>query len=98
MCTRFAPALDLTLETLLRMDVILDHAWKKEARAVWGSIAEAVRGAVPAALWNRLPLTSQRCGGPGGAAATVPKAKAQQSLLSAEASLRPAWMRRGGGL
>jgi len=87
MQVHLAPALDLVLETLLRMDNILDHACSKQGGLK--SFASILRSAVPCALLGRLPYTKQALGE---RSDSVPQpARVRSSLLTSTTSLRPAW-------
>jgi hypothetical protein len=94
-----APALDLVLESLVRMWKVLDAVCKspRARQANVSSVGELIRNCVPEPLIDRLPNTRDRLRKYyGTSAARQPKkASDRVSLLSSGQSLRPAWSLRG---
>lgn len=88
MLRRLAPALDLLLESLLRMDCVIDHALKK--RGDGGSISSLVESIVPRCLLHRLPDTRQGLVDRPELASKHGAAIAG-GLLQSPAALRPRW-------
>lgn len=94
------PAMDLVLESLLRMWKVLNHACKRAA-SKWSddkatSIGDLVRKCVPEQLLDRLPLTRDRLERHFPVAVSRPSQPSRPSLTStiSGVSLRPSWAQK----
>jgi len=89
-----APALDLVLETLLRMGDVLDYNFRRNSCSA-ASVADLLRKCVPEELFRtRMPTTKRLLEQTGGISKATPPplSRPRPSLMSTSASLRP-----GGG-